>query len=1857
MEKASEVPENNIDNVGQKPVEDAVNSHHGPVQILWAENSNLNGITQIQYNGNFERLEAAIINPHPVFTRVQLNNYISRDWLEVKINRFLDDHDRGYLILEAEAGLGKTTFLAWLVQERGYFHHFCEQARGPENVSLGLKSIAAQLIQKFHLQPYERDGEWLPPPMNPSLIEKLLYLAANQISPGQKIVLVVDGLDEAGRSEFSNPLGLPSSLPKDVYIIVSTRPPSNDRLFVEETNTPRVRLALTAADEQNRKDLRRYIEWAAASLEISALLERSKISQERFSQSLLEKSEGVWIFLFYVIHDLVSNSKSSTDWTLQIDDLPQGLARYYLRNWQRFRDQDPQRWDALGVRLLASLAAAQDPMPIEWLCSIVGTSATDQVRLIFEDEWSAFLAVDGPPENRRYRFYHSSLRDFFEQHDSPPELPTAGEEKLFGQMRRAISQAHRQIAILYRDHPEKWHMDNNYALRHLHVHLLRANREGLYDLIERPEWLAAQSQYDPTLLTYSRGVEASLACLEKTSEVAALPRIIAFHLLLAGIGTWANDRSPGILEALVLLGQEDQALRLAKLMVDPQHRFASLTRILGTARSSLNSDQENQAVDQLLAALEDIPAVREFDDNAITCADLLVNMSNRSALARLVRVLRQRKKSNSVFPIIEKIVRKKLCLDTEELIDVAEELAGNYYHHEGLIELAGWFAESNMKVAAAKALERVNILFGDTKRLVEVSLLARAARVYTQIGEVDTGDELLKLAKQRIKTLQPDNRRMTACIEVSRAYTGASKAAWLEKAVRDIPKKLSSMYRNEIVLLVEEFALHQPAMKNLDIAVQIADAIRADPNGLYSTELWIPALARATQGRSSQEFLAFGTQTILEHGSYLFPLIAYSIAAWPDRRALEQLVEVLEQSKTDWVYVSEVIGTLAPVAADLGERDLLERMFQVALWFDESRQGFHDKLWAGLAPAFLKIREGDDHNPKITLHEWEQRLGFAAIHSWEDEIYPPEADRIYVDDPIPDLEDLSEENITTAAEQPSPSRPKPWETLRAENYTYTQVMATYHLACSLLAYQQTEKAITFVKRFPLHGKRRNGWGSQLVYECDMRMAFVKALCIHGYLEAAWQMLGINMESSSLPDRAEPVLQELAKHAFMAKKWEDLKRVAHLAISSGSGKLIDCVAPLLARAGELDLAKECIAHYKPIEDDPIHRRVSSEANPLRRILRQLPEDVQAKELTKLVQAEFRGRVKRKLKILVKKESYFSRYLFDFFRDKLNMSPYDHDSACSEVVERAVVLLTEANEWDTLVMLLDDLGNTGSSSDWINPGARVRLVALLAQRLAFFPAFQLLHLPSEQHDFHEEWLEFCRAISALSGNWLTAFLAAIESWTERGESLRNQRGIYDRHTNERQLVVGSEQYLQACRDFELAAALVFVRNPKEENAQETQKSLQILIARQLGMAGTADDGTFSLLQQVERAEGILGGLIQPLALAMLVPHWQKPGDYKAQKGLFEERDPLSEGLRQLKVLELAVRSGQRRSISRLLKAFLAVCQIPTADENEEISTRLERLMDGITILLEMLQRPEQLDQLWEGIDCLLGKNLGEEVMADLPQSVILHLVRLACMRKDWLRAERLLLVAAFSWRVSKSEDYLAAVKNLPQVGRDPELNGLRDLLRSKVSGLRCKEYEFDEWLSVCCAAAILGEQPEWQLAVYRRLEEEVDQALPENTYGQQEYNISRLYFMIADQLAMTGLKEEAKRIAQKGIALFHPDIYMDHSNAYDWLWIVARKLDDPVFTERALQAAQIYIPHLRREELEKGFRATRNQATKHSKEAVDIIAHLLSRAHQAGQKEARDLLYASIPWLKALGGTSLLESIQANIEQIETLIPST
>ena len=46
-------------------------------------------------------------------------------------------------LLTGEVGVGKTTFLAWLVHQQNWPQLFCEQAPGTPNLSRALRSLAA----------------------------------------------------------------------------------------------------------------------------------------------------------------------------------------------------------------------------------------------------------------------------------------------------------------------------------------------------------------------------------------------------------------------------------------------------------------------------------------------------------------------------------------------------------------------------------------------------------------------------------------------------------------------------------------------------------------------------------------------------------------------------------------------------------------------------------------------------------------------------------------------------------------------------------------------------------------------------------------------------------------------------------------------------------------------------------------------------------------------------------------------------------------------------------------------------------------------------------------------------------------------------------------------------------------------------------------------------------------------------------------------------------------------------------------------------------------------------------------------------------------------------------------------------------------------------------------------------------------------------------------------------------------------------------------------------------------------------------------------------------------------------------
>ena len=75
-------------------------------------------------------LATAAKDPRPVFSAADVDAFTGREWLSDEVDRFIAGNPCGYVFVEAEAGLGKTAFAAWLVKTRGYLSHFSRYSGG-----------------------------------------------------------------------------------------------------------------------------------------------------------------------------------------------------------------------------------------------------------------------------------------------------------------------------------------------------------------------------------------------------------------------------------------------------------------------------------------------------------------------------------------------------------------------------------------------------------------------------------------------------------------------------------------------------------------------------------------------------------------------------------------------------------------------------------------------------------------------------------------------------------------------------------------------------------------------------------------------------------------------------------------------------------------------------------------------------------------------------------------------------------------------------------------------------------------------------------------------------------------------------------------------------------------------------------------------------------------------------------------------------------------------------------------------------------------------------------------------------------------------------------------------------------------------------------------------------------------------------------------------------------------------------------------------------------------------------------------------------------------------------------------------
>jgi hypothetical protein len=319
------------------------------------------------------------------------------------------DFTSGYILITGEPGIGKSALISRWIRSNDCVRHFniaSEDLRSPQ---LFLENVCAQLITRYKLPHYE-----LPIDAGKSsrfLLE--LLREARATSAGSAIVVAIDAIDESdvsGIATGSNRLLLPRSLPHGVYVVVTSRELSAGmRLDVERL----IEFPLRDSDVENRQDIEAFTH--ARLTNDHRLRERLKefdLSEQGFVHLIVERSEGNFLYLVYILNALSENSFGYRGANV-ISDLPRGLKEYYERHWRQMQQADPIAFQNEYAPILKFLATAQGAVTVELLGKWAKLEAA-QVRKVLR-EWRQFLNESLTDKGEQcYRIYHTSFREFLE---------------------------------------------------------------------------------------------------------------------------------------------------------------------------------------------------------------------------------------------------------------------------------------------------------------------------------------------------------------------------------------------------------------------------------------------------------------------------------------------------------------------------------------------------------------------------------------------------------------------------------------------------------------------------------------------------------------------------------------------------------------------------------------------------------------------------------------------------------------------------------------------------------------------------------------------------------------------------------------------------------------------------------------------------------------------------------------------------------------------------------------------------------------------------------------------------------------------------------------------------------------------------------------------------------------------------------------------------------------------------------------------------------------------------------------------------------------------------------------------------
>ena len=378
------------------------------IQTLRDELAEVRGLLQSYIDINAPSLPLSLQCNTIIEDRVR--DFTGRLFVFEAISRFLRDNRKGYFVLEAEPGVGKSAIMAKFVltMERHCVTHFNSRSDGIIDAKTFLENACTQLIRGFQLKdkyPQLPDNATA----NGNFLGLLLKEVSAKVAP-KKLIFVVDALDEvdwSSQTSGSNVLYLPEDLPPNVYFIVSKRRehlpmPANHLVF-----------DLMKYSAESLADVKAYLaKRTEKSASIQSWINHRNLNREEFVEAVAEKSEKKFIYLRYVLDEI----ETGTYEDISLKDLPMGLQQYYKKHWGQMMGRDDDPLLEMKVKIIYVLSKAREAVSRGWIAKSV--AETDfKVNQVLR-KWDSFLRQQQVDGEIRYSIYHNSFREFLAQDET-----------------------------------------------------------------------------------------------------------------------------------------------------------------------------------------------------------------------------------------------------------------------------------------------------------------------------------------------------------------------------------------------------------------------------------------------------------------------------------------------------------------------------------------------------------------------------------------------------------------------------------------------------------------------------------------------------------------------------------------------------------------------------------------------------------------------------------------------------------------------------------------------------------------------------------------------------------------------------------------------------------------------------------------------------------------------------------------------------------------------------------------------------------------------------------------------------------------------------------------------------------------------------------------------------------------------------------------------------------------------------------------------------------------------------------------------------------------------------------------------